>query len=586
MNFKKYTGKLYVVMLLAALMIGGQDATAQRAKNKKIDEDKNTERNLLQAEIIFLEGEKYFMIEDYAKALIFFQKAHELNPTNAAIHYKVAQTLIANQDLPMALESAKMALELGPENKYYHLINAEIYSKLSKFKEAAGIYENLITSLAGNDQYLFDLAALYLYAGDYDNAINTYNRAQEKYGISKELVYSKQRIYLKQNKLEEAILEGQTLTQTFPGEPEYLISLSEIYITNNREQEAIPYLKQLLEHHPDHAKAQLMLAEIFQNSGEEEKYQENLESAFSNPNLNITSKLKVMVDFMEKLPDQAAEEKAKNLANRILEAHPNDANAYAVYGDLYLNLSQFKDKSYNQHNAIDMYRKAVQLDESNFGIWQNVLQIEAELYEIDSLKVHSDQALEVFPNQPAFYYYHGFAQLSQKNYSEAVAALEQGKKISNDPNLKVTFSSLLGDAYQGAGDHEKSDASYEEVIEADPNNYQVLNNYSYFLSLRKEKLDKARKMSGKVIKANPDDPTYLDTYAWILYMQGNYKEAKKYLELAIEKEAGGTIIEHYGDVLFKLGDIDGAVKQWNRAKGMDDTSDLIDKKIADRKLYE
>lgn len=586
MGIKKNTNRLICLMVLGTIMFAGQDAIAQRGKSKKNEEKENTERNLLQAEIIFIEGEKYFMIEDHAKALIFFQKALELNPDNAAIHFKIAQTHIENQDYANAQEPAKKALKIDPTNKYYHLINADIHTKLSQFKEAAVIYENLITSLPGNDEYLFDLAALYIYGNDYANAIATYNRAQDKYGISRELVYSKQRIYLKLNKLEEALLEGQALIQTFPGEPEYLISLSEIYIANNRGQEAIPYLKQVLEYQPDHAKAQIMLAEIFQKSGEEDKYQENLESAFSNPNLDITSKLKVMVDYMGKLPDKAVEEKATVLADRILQAHPNDANAYAVYGDLYLNLSQFENKSENKKKAIGMYRKAVQLDETNFGIWQNVLQIEAELQEIDSLMFHSDQALEVFPNQPAFYYYHGYAQLTQKNYDEAVAALEQGRKIANDPNLKVTFSSLLGDAYQGAGDHDKSDASYEDALEGDPDNYQVLNNYSYFLSLRKEKLDKAKKMSGKVIKANPDDPTYLDTYAWILYMQGNYKESKKYLEIALENDAGGTIIEHYGDVLFKLGDIDGAVRQWNRAKGMDDTSDLIDKKIADRKLYE
>ena len=581
-----YKNYLIYFIVLASVVLYGQDAIAQKGKNKKAEQKENTEKNLLQAEMIFIEGEKYFMIEDHAKALIFFNKALELNPTSPAIHFKIAQSHIENQDYLSAQEPAKQALALDPTNKYYHLINADIYTKLSQFKEAAAVYENLIATLPGNDEYLFDLAALYIYGNEFPKAIATYNRAQDKYGISRELVYSKQRIYLKLNKLEEAILEGQALIQTFPGEPEYLISLSEIYIANNREQEAITYLEQVLENQPDHAKAQIMLAEIFQKSGEEDKYQENLESAFSNPNLDITSKLKVMVDYMGKLPDKAVEEKATNLAGRILEAHPDDANAYAVYGDLYLNLSQFGDKNENKRKAIGMYRKAVQLDETNFGIWQNVLQIEAELQEIDSLTLHSDQALEVFPNQPVFYYYHGYAQLTQENYDEAVAALEQGKKIANDPNLKVTFSSLLGDAYQGAGNHAKSDANYEDALEVDPNNYQVLNNYSYFLSLRKEKLDKAKKMSSKVVKANPDDPTYLDTYAWVLYMQGNYKEAKKYLEIALEKDAGGTIIEHYGDVLFKLGDIDGAVQQWNRAKGMDDTSDLIDRKIADRKLYE
>ena len=152
--------------------------------------------------------------------------------------------------------------------------------------------------------------------------------------------------------------------------------------------------------------------------------------------------------------------------------------------------------------------------------------------------------------------------------------------------MQVVFNSLLGDTYNELEKYEKSEEAYEAVLKTEPNNDHVLNNYSYFLSLRKQNLDKAKRMSAKLIKNNPGDPTFLDTHAWVLYMQGNYKEAKKFLELALEKDASGTIIEHYGDVLFKLGDIENAVVQWNRAKGMDDTSELINKKIADRKLYE
>ena len=135
-------------------------------------------------------------------------------------------------------------------------------------------------------------------------------------------------------------------------------------------------------------------------------------------------------------------------------------------------------------------------------------------------------------------------------------------------------------------DHRRSDASYEAALELDPLNSHVLNNYSYFLSLRKEKLDKAKAMSSKLIEMHPDDPTFLDTHAWVLYTLKEYKEAKKFLEMAIKKTDSGTIIAHYGDVLFKLGETEQAVEQWKKAKGMDDTSEMIDKKIADRKLYE
>jgi len=314
---------------------------------------------------------------------------------------------------------------------------------------------------------------------------------------------------------------------------------------------------------------------------------EQMVVAFSNPDLELTPKLNVLVEYMKQLPDPIVEENALKLATSILEAHPADGNAYAVNGDLYLNLSRETNDLEQKRKALEFYLTAAQLDRGNFGVWQNVLQIEGELSEFDSLALHADQAIEVFPNQAPLYYYSGFANLSLDNPEEAVFALEQGKKLSrNDPSLKILFNTLLGDAYNELQDYEKSDEAYEAVLELDPDNDHVLNNYSYFLSLRKKDLDKARRMSSKLVKRNPDNPTFLDTHAWVLYMLGDFKEAKGYLETALQHDASGTIIEHYGDVLFKLGDIENAVKQWNRAKGMDDTSELIDKKIADRKLYE
>jgi tetratricopeptide (TPR) repeat protein len=402
-----------------------------------------------------------------------------------------------------------------------------------------------------------------------------------------EVVFSKQRIYLKQNRLEEAINEIKEMIGLFPGESAYVFNLVELYLSNNRGDEAAPYLEKYLYENPEDARARLLLAEVFKKRGDLNQAIEQLIEAFTNPELELTPKLNVLVEYMKQLPDPEVQENSIKLAESILTAHPYDANAQAVNGDLYLNLAnQNHDKEFKK-KALNHYQNALSLDNSNFDIWQNVLQIEAELTQIDSLAKHSDQAMEVFPNQPSIYYYNGFALLSMDEYETAIEILEQGIKLSStDPAMQIVFYSLLGDTYNELKQYPESEEAYETVLEVDPNNDHVLNNYSYFLSLRKENLDKAKRMSTRLVKNNPDNPTFLDTHAWVLYMLGDYKEAKKFLEQALKKDASGTIIEHYGDVLFKLGDIENAVKQWNRAKGMDDTSDLIDKKIADRKLYE
>jgi tetratricopeptide (TPR) repeat protein len=583
-------GRFYGVLIFAVLisLSAIQPADAQgRKKKDKEEQSKSEQRNLLQAEVIFLEGEKYFMIEDYSKALIFFQKSLELNPDNAACHYKLAQVLLLQEEYDQALIYATQALELDSSNKYYYLQTAEIYTKQSNFAAAAQLYETMLATIPGTETHLFDLAAIYLYGNNLEAAISTYDKIEQEFGLSKEVVFSKQRIYLKQNRLQDAVTEIKEMIEMYPEEAAYVFNLSELYLSNNREDEAIPYLENYINEHPADARARLLLAEVYKKKGDINRAIEHLIEAFTNPELELTPKLNVLVEYMKQLPDPTVKENSIKLAGSILAAHPYDANAQAVNGDLYLNLSNQENNEEYKIKALEFYRKAVSFDDSNFNIWQNVLQIEAELSEVDSLARHSDQAIELFPNQPSLYYYNGFALIAQNDHETAVEILEQGKRLSrSDPNMQIVFQSLLGDTYNELELYAQSEAAYEAVLQVDPENSHVLNNYSYFLSLRREHLDKAKRMSSKLVKNNPNNPTFLDTHAWVLYMIGDYKEAKKLLELALQKDASGTIIEHYGDVLFKLGDIENAVKQWNRAKGMDDTSDLIDRKIADRQLYE
>ncbi len=145
---------------------------------------------------------------------------------------------------------------------------------------------------------------------------------------------------------------------------------------------------------------------------------------------------------------------------------------------------------------------------------------------------------------------------------------------------------MLGDIYNGTQEYAKSDMAYEQALAFNPNNDIILNNYSYYLALRKENLDRAEKMSAQLVKANPKNSSYLDTYAWVLFTREKYKEARKIMEEAIDTgDFNATLFEHYGDILFKLGDTDAAVRQWQKAKSMGADNQAIDKKISNRRLY-
>lgn len=567
---------------IGLLLVLGSSGTLWAQKKGKTPKKEDLNDPLV-AEMYFIDAEKYFMLEDYAKAYALYQKSLEFDSENAAAHYKLADINIKQDDLAKALLHAQEAIAINPLNSYYHLQLAEIHTKQSNFGLATEVFENLISTIPGNENYYFDLAAIYLYQGDMNKALRTYEKAEKHFGILEEISLQKQKILLRQNKIDEAIAEGNKLIGTFPEQENYLLFQADILYNNDREKEAIPYLERVLEENPNNPRARIMLADIYKDAGQKDKYKENIRYILTNPKIEFSNKLQLLVMSFQNLKDEAAKSTAKEMAEAVLAAHPQEANAYIAYGDL---LNSLGEKT----QASEQYEKALDLDESNFAVWHNIVSIELiDLGNAKKAEKLSDKALELFPNQGVMYFFNGTAKLMEKNYAEAIYSLETGRKLSaSNPQLLEIFWGQLGDAYNGTKEYEKSDKSYEEALKLNPNSDHVLNNYAYFLSLRKEKLDVAKKMSAKLVSLHPENPTFLDTHGWVLYTMGEYIEAKKFLEKAVKLEGSknGTIIEHYGDVLFKLGDIDGAVKQWERAKGLDDTTDLIDKKIADKKLYE
>lgn len=197
--------------------------------------------------------------------------------------------------------------------------------------------------------------------------------------------------------------------------------------------------------------------------------------------------------------------------------------------------------------------------------------------------------MELFPNQPIPYFFNGLSNYQLKKYKEAIPPLLEGKDfVFDNPGLLAQFYSCLGDIYNQLKNHAASDSAYNKALEIDPNDVNVLNNYAYYLSLRNTNLEKAEAMSKKSNELQPNNNSYQDTYGWILYQMKKYEEAKIWIGKALDNggRGNGTLLEHYGDVLYQLGEKEEAFKYWIEAKKAGGASDQIDKKVADKKLYE
>lgn len=549
-----------------------QEAPAQKA------EPNERERQI--SEALFLDGMKYFMLEDYQQALQLFQKAYTVTPDNAALNYKIGETYLHLKEPSSAMPFAQAAVKLSQKNAYYYLLLAQLHSEQKQYDAAAQAFNALLNNVPNSDEYLFNLADLYLSQSRFDDALRTYDRIEKVFGDMEQLHVNRQQIYLRQKNVDKAIAEGEKLLKLNPGEITYFLSQAELYNATSRPDEAISTLQKALRLEPGNPFAHLMLSDLNRQKGNLTESEKQVKQAFASPGLDIDTKVRILVDFIRQLPNPQIENVALELVDLTIAAHPNEAKAYAVAADLQTIVGE-------KANARDNYLKAVKLDDSHFKIWQQIVLLDAELEQPDAMVAHAEQALELFPNQAVFWFYSGTGHLIGKNFEKAIKALEYGKRLSaGEPELVQQFNLQLGDSYNSLKEYSKSDQAYEEVLALDPDNEHVLNNYSYFLSLRNEKLENARQMAERLIKRHPNNPTYLDTYAWVLYKMGNYTGARKYLEQAVAISDDATLVEHYGDVLFKLGKKEEAVSQWQKAKLKGETSAFIDKKIKDKKLYE
>ncbi|MFZ9847148.1 MAG: tetratricopeptide repeat protein, partial [Flavobacteriales bacterium] len=248
----------------------------------------------------------------------------------------------------------------------------------------------------------------------------------------------------------------------------------------------------------------------------------------------------------------------------------------------------YRDNAFEK--ARNEYKKALDLQGDKYLIWRQILEVDAQLKDYQNMFDEANKALELFPIQAELYWYKGIAAMQLKKNDDAIEALESGVElVEGNKALKAEFYSYLGDLYNTKKLYSKSDENYDKALELDPKNFYVLNNYSYYLSLRKEQLEKAAEMSKLSNELSPENASFEDTYGWILYEQKKYSEALEWLHKAEQHggENNGTILEHIGDAYFRNGNVEEAMNYWKKAKASgNEISDTLDLKIQRKKIID
>ena len=518
---------------------------------------------------------------DVAQTLL--KECIKINPTNAAVNYELGNLYRYTGRYDEALKCAKICALADEKNEWYNILYIECLHNKHLYLEAAARYEVLLKKYPYRTDFYQGLAGEYIYADKPDKAIQAYTRMQQTTGADDDIALQKVKIFTKLKKWNDAETELKNLIKANPKESRYYTYLADLYQQEGQPQKALETYTNVLKTDSLNPFVHLALADYYRQQHIEDGFFRELKKAFVSEDLDIDNKVKIVMSYYNateqnnKLLQQAYE-----LCALLIKQYPDNPKSHSAYADFL-----YRDKKIKE--AAAELKKILEFDKGKYQIWSQLLVCESELNAFDSLAKHSAEAMDLFPDQAVPYYLNGVAYMRLKQYQKAIQPLKEGKQFvyENTP-LEVEFCSNLGDAYNALKDYEKSDKEYDKALSLDPNNASILNNYAYYLSLRKQNLEKAEKMSKHSLELTPNSVSYIDTYGWVLYQEQKYEEAKKYLEKAFDR--GGfnrpAIVEHYGDVMYKLNDIDKAVENWKKAKELGNKSDLLQKKITDKKLYE
>lgn len=574
--------------LLTVILLAG----CNPGKDISSESDNDGLRSKKQRELyqLFIEGNSQEFIGNYAKAKELYLLCIQKDKKNPAPYYAMSQVGLKTGDYLLSLENAQKAFDLEEENSSYRENLANVLYQGGEFMAASQHYVELSYTFPKEVRYYLAAADCFEKADKPEEAIRVYERAEETMGPTPDFFTEKYRLYLESGKEKDAIGELVRMVETDPTNIMLRIHLAQGYESLARSdgrlnmeyiESAYEEYKRVIELDPESGYGHLGIARYKDIKGDDD-VTEHMIKAFRSPDLNIDDKVRMLLDYYEQThADAALLEEAYQLLEAMLLAHPEDPKTYAIYGD-------FLSRDDQLAKARDMFVKSVGLAPDNYVIWNEIMVLDARLSDYDSLYLHSGAAMELFPNQADLYYFRGLGAYQTGQYDEAIESLENGKLLLLNPSnsLLNEYNQTLADAHYRKGELNEAFALYDEIVEKDPSNTYVLNNYAYYLSLEGRDLEKAATMAKRANELVPGRSSYQDTYGWVLFLQGKFDSAEEWIGKAVENGGSAVVIEHYGDVQFKLGNPEEAIKHWKEAKEKGSETETLDEKIRTGKYIE
>ena len=495
-----------------------------------------------------------------------------------AVHFAMAQLFLMKDDVASAATHTQRAAELDPKNRYYQSELAFMYEEIGKNAEAAAGFEKLSKAEVQNIEYYLGAAENYMKLGKLDKALEVLNTMEKYIGSSPEIALQKFRLYTSAKKDKEALQVLMDARSKYPDEPNIIANLVDFYMQRKRYNEGTTMLRELVLKDPNNGLAVMMLGEIEMQNANVKEGLKLLKNSIRLDGPNIDQKMRILMALQEENPTDAD---LKSLVDYMVTQYPKNAKVYSLKGDYYLKNSQNLE-------AIEAYKGAVKYDPNLFQVWNQILLLEYENEQWDSLAVDSEKCFELFPVQPMPYFTAGVAYNQKGKYDQAIEKLEASLDIIvNDATLEAEVNGQLGESYFAKDNIQKGKEYYQKAIDKQPKSLFLKNNFAYRLCLHNVDLETAKNLVSELEKNAPEDARFMDTRAYYLFRIGKFADAFNLLGMSVAKlPADKIVLEHMGDCLFFMKQTDLAVDYWKQAQKAGSMNTILPKKIQNKTYYE
>jgi len=558
-------------------LIGATLASLQAFGQGTVTPGSNRDSNMVKQ--LFFAGLREKMSENYVLATTNFNKIVGLDPNNHAAYFELANADLRLDKLLEAEQHIKQAIKINAGNLWYWRLLGEVYKRTNKMPELIGVFNQLIRLDPENDAYYFDKANAQFLANQLDAAKKTYDEIQDKFGESRDLINARKRLQSNGSVTTESdivkLLEGNQADVK-----NYLYAAG-LLLQKGNDQEALKVLTKAQQLEPNNFEVNLALADIYRSQKNDNAAFSSLKLAFQSNEMPLTEKLKIIATLFPKMNQPVIAKNVTELSKLVAEKNPTEAKALALYGDVLYQQN-------NLNEALVQYQAALKLNEQVYIIWEQVINIQTLLGHYDEAIKVGDEALSIYPNQASLYYYMAYALFKTGKYDAAQNNLKTSLQLDvENKSLQAQVYALQGDIYINQNNFSQAKTAFEKAIVMEPDNYLIMNNYAYYLALKNDDLTKAAKYAETAALSMPNNPSIADTYAFILFKQQKYDLAKTWIEKALQNNSNknGVYLERYGDILFLKGEKDAALIQWQKAKDAGNGSELLIKKINEKKYF-